>query len=211
MALSDNGILVVGFQFQNYGLVEVYDTFVATSRPIYAQVWIADYGKGVAITPDASTVVVGSPKEGSVYVYEFSRRRFVLRNKVSNRGIPSFGWKVNISDSGQTLAVSAPQARNIDGLNVGAIVVYNYFNKELVAIDDFAYGGSEDRKLGLGGVAIDEKTGRVHGMDQNGIIDTYQVRTIVISLSFNDLKLKLIIFPIVRKGMFRYFCNACWN
>ena len=178
MALSDNGILVVGYQYSDHGLVEVYDTSSASTRPTYAQVWTADYGNGVAITPDARIVVVGSPREGRVYLYELNQGKFTSEQKITNRDIPTFGWKVSISTSGRSLAISAPRARNDSGLDIGLIIIYNFIDDKWVKMRGLIQGGNEDRKLGLGGVAINEKLGRVYGMDQSGIINTYQVRSI---------------------------------
>lgn len=178
MALSDNNVLVVGYQYSDHGVVEVYDTSSASTRPTYAQVWMADYGNGVAITPDASKVVVGSPKEGGVYLYELNQGKFTSEQKITNREIPTFGWKVSVSTSGRSLAISAPRARDESGLDVGLIVIYNFIDDKWIKMRGMIQGRNEDRKLGLGGVAIDEKLGRVYGMDQNGVIDTYQVRFI---------------------------------
>lgn len=178
MALSDDGVLVVGYQYSDHGLVEVYDTSSASTRPTYAQVWTADYGNGVAITPDAKMVVVGSPREGRVYLYELNQGKFTSERKITNKEIPTFGWKVSVSNSGQSLAISAPRARDDSGLEVGLVVIYNFIDDKWVKMKGLIQGRNEDRKLGLGGVAIDEKLGRVYEMDQNGIIDTYQVRLI---------------------------------
>lgn len=175
IALSDNGYLAVGYQYQNIGLLEFHDTSSIHSRPIYAQVSTTLYGNGVAITPDASKVVVGSPEESRVYVYEFNRGNLLSKKTISNKEINSFGWKVAVSETGQTLAVSAPMARNDGGFTVGLIIIYILMDDEWVKLKDFAYGDSEDRKLGLGGVAVDEKLGRVHAIDENGIVDAYQV------------------------------------
>lgn len=178
IALSDNGVLIVGYQYSDHGLVEVYDSSSASTRPTYAQVWTADYGNGVAITPDARIVVVGSPREGRVYLYELNQGKFTSEQKITNRDIPTFGWKVSISTSGRSLAISAPRARNDSGLDIGLIIIYNFIDDKWVKMRGLIQGGNEDRKLGLGGVAINEKLGRVYGMDQNGIINTYQVRSI---------------------------------
>lgn len=178
IALSDNGVLIVGYQYSDHGLVEVYDTSSASTRPTYVQVWTADYGNGVAITPDARIVVVGSPREGRVYLYELNQGKFTSEQKITNRDIPTFGWKVSISTSGRSIAISAPRARNDSGLDIGLIIIYNFIDDKWVKMRGLIQGGNEDRKLGLGGVAINEKLGRVYGMDQNGIINTYQVRSI---------------------------------
>ena len=88
MALSDDGVLVVGYQYSDHGLVEVYDTSSASTRPTYAQVWTTDYGNGVSITPDAKMVVVGSPREGRVYLYKLNQGKFTSEQKITNKEIP---------------------------------------------------------------------------------------------------------------------------
>lgn len=187
MALSDNGVLVIGYQYSDHGLVEVYDTSSASSHPTYTQVWTDDFGNGVAITPDARIVVVGSPRECKVYLYELNQGKFTSEQKITNREIPTFGWKVSISTSGRSLAISAPRARDDSGLDVGLIVIYNFIDDKWVKMKGLIKGRNEDRKLGLGGVAINEKLGRVYGMDQNGIIYTYQVRLIDCHVSYFEI------------------------
>lgn len=179
MAISDNGIAIIGFESGGQiGIVKLVDfsNVVIGPRVLDTRVWMLGFGNGVDITQNSLMAVIGSPNENAVYMYNISTKgTFIPVEKVTNKKMETFGWKVALSMSGNTLAVTAPKAMNKENSKVGAITLYRNTESSWKQLEEIAYGLVETRKLGLGGVAINEQTGQIDVIDEKGDLTSFQV------------------------------------
>ena len=178
MAISDNGIAIIGFESGGQvGIVKLVDfSSLIGPRVLDTRVWMLGFGNGVDITQNSMMAVIGSPNENAVYTYNISNKgTFIPQKKITNKKMETFGWKVALSESGNTLAVTAPKAMNDKDSKVGAVTLYRNRESFWKQLDEIAYGLEETRKLGLGGVAVNEQTGRIDVVDEKGDFTSFQV------------------------------------
>lgn len=199
IAISNEGIIIIGYELSfsddssaGAGIIKIFDVS-NLATPISQRPWIHQYGNGVDITPDATFVAIGSPNERTVYTYSLSRSG-VLSQQRKVRGVAvetdtRFGWKVALSDDGQSLAVAAPFVVR-DGKQVGAIYVYSSVYNAWTLSADTLYGRDNMRKIGLGGIAISNIRGRVDARENDSIY------SFEVSFQFLDLSTQRFFFHI---------------
>jgi len=139
----------------------------------------ANFGEGVAISEDGSTVAVGSPGNNMVQVFRIFEGSWLQEGgditKASLDLDADFGFRVGLSFDGNALAVAAPLA----GVNgVGAIYVYDWDPSENDWDEGMAeaYGMSDGQKLGINGVVIDPTNLLLHAVgDLNDDRNSFEV------------------------------------
>ena len=112
----------------NFGSVQVLQKSSTT-----ANTWISlqkitgvttntAFGTGTAMSGDGSKLVVGAPSGNYTYVYEFANNEFKLANTMNGSQSPfsivstgKFGERVDISDDGRYVVVSAPMSNTTLG------------------------------------------------------------------------------------------------
>lgn len=175
LAISDDGIIIAGFEDSisaSLGIVLILDANTMEVR--HSEAWTAGFGHGVHITPAADMIAIGDPVENKVYTFKLNTRYSVdyLSKQVvksPDSTFTSFGWKVALSNTGESLAVSCPQAR-LDNNEVGAIYVYVYINNDWILIRPILFGDRNGvTRLGYAGIAINELEGRVDLFDKTEI------------------------------------------
>ena len=183
VAISDSGVMIIS--------VDNFDPNVALSvvrildaerleSPIYNEIWIRNFGAGVSITPSAHMVAIGSSDENLVYTYALNKKGVILKNTRSfivsdNMASKSFGWRVGLSHDGTSVAVASP-GEVVDSIQVGAIYVYVWVDGKWEGLDSVLYGSGGLRKIGIGGVAIDDIRGQLSIQDNNAQGHSFQVR-----------------------------------
>jgi hypothetical protein len=175
VAISDNGIIIAGFEdsiSSSLGIVLILDVnTMELLPPKHSEAWTAGFGHGVHITPAADMIAIGDPVKNEVYTYKLNARYSVdyLSKQVvksPDSAFTSFGWKVALSHTGESLAVSCPEAR-LDNNEVGAIYVYVYINNDWILIRPILFGDRNGvTRLGYAGIAINESEGRVDLLDK---------------------------------------------
>jgi len=142
---ADGSIFVVGNQFSNQsgvtdgGMVVIYTRVGATwslTQKIFSSDIAANdnFGSGVCVSGDGSTIVVGSPNDddgasaqGSAYIFEKVGATWTQVQKIIQSDTLSNGWfgsRVRISDDGTTLVVGAYLHDGV-GANVGAAYIFD--------------------------------------------------------------------------------------
>jgi hypothetical protein len=175
IAISDDGIIIAGFEdtvSASLGIVLILDVYTMdSSPPKHSEAWTAGFGHGVHITPAADMIAIGDPVENKVYTYklnenysfDYSSKQVI---KSPNSTFSSFGWKVALSNTGESLAISCPQAL-LHNEKVGAIYVYVYINNDWILIQPVLFGDLNGAsRLGYSGIAINESEGRVDLLDK---------------------------------------------
>jgi hypothetical protein len=142
---ADGSIFVVGNQFSNQsgvtdgGMAVIYTRVGATwslTQKIFSSDIAANdnFGSGVCVSGDGSTIVVGSPSDddgasaqGSAYIFEKVGATWTQVQKIIQSDTRSSGWfgsRVRISDDGTTLVVGAYVHDGV-GANVGAAYIFD--------------------------------------------------------------------------------------
>ena len=142
---ADGSIFVVGNQFSNQsgvtdgGMAVIYTRVGATwslTQKIFSSDIAANdnFGSGVCVSGDGSTIVVGSPNDddgasaqGSAYIFEKVGITWTQVQKIIQSDTRSNGWfgsRVRISDDGTTLVVGAYVHDGV-GANVGAAYIFD--------------------------------------------------------------------------------------
>ena len=180
-----------------YGSVVIYQYLLDTSHngnnhngwgnnPQYLTGTVsgAEFGEGVAISEDGTTVAVGSPGMNTVQVFRLLEGFWQQEGSDITEGSigsnAEFGYRVGLSSDGNALAVAAPSAEGTSMVsNVGAIYVYDWDPStnnwdEGMAV---AYGTSAEQQLGRKGVAItiDSTNTLLHAVDQSNGRNSFEV------------------------------------
>jgi len=196
LAVSDDGIIIAGFERissdgteTGLGMVQVLDT-KDLSNPLDEEVWLSGFGTGVDITPDSSMVAIGSPEESTVYIFHLVEGTLPPSSEKIKHHDPrskSFGWKVALSEDGKSIAVADPYS-SVNNVESGAIFVYAWIEGDgWVDVQEILYGRNDMRKLGLAGVAIDDRRGRVDASDHNNhlysfVVSEYDLMLLLLTL-----------------------------
>lgn len=172
LAVSDDGKLVAGFAVSSYlGLIQLFDAS-DMQVPLDEKVWMNGYGSSVAINNDSTMVAVGSPNERTVYTYSLTGGSFhsEKRIKLINSDMNDFGSKVALSENGETIAIASPHSHDqVRDVEAGGIHVYVLINERWILVAVILYGRDSMRRLGVGGLAVDDKNARVDAIDENEI------------------------------------------
>jgi len=137
IALSGDGTtLAISNTFEGpveiYRWSDIYNEFSleATIGPsTYTQ-----FGKAMSLSYDGNTLAVGEPGTfadpviaGNAYVYTRSGSTWTLQTTLTKTGSdskPLYGWRVSLSNDGNTLAVGSPQDKGGTSETVGAVYIY---------------------------------------------------------------------------------------
>lgn len=119
-------------------------------------------GFAVSISHDGNVVAIGSPTEGGgvirTYKYTDPNEGWIEYGSVI-KGLPSreaAGYSISLSDTGSTMAIGFPKAKNSDGsVNAGKTAVYVMAGDEWVVFGQEIYG-EEDNDIDGGSVAMSQ-------------------------------------------------------
>jgi len=117
-------------------------------------------GFAVSISHDGNVVAIGSPTEGGgvIRTYKYTDMGWIEYGSVIE-GLPSreaAGYSISLSDTGSTMAIGFPKAKNSDGsVNAGKTVVYVMTGDEWVVFGQEIYG-EEDNDIDGGSVAMSQ-------------------------------------------------------
>ena len=189
IAISNTGRIIIGFDYSDpaidLSVVRIFDA-ESFDSPLYNEIWIRNFGSGVAITPSADMVAIGSPEEKSVYTFALNKDGALVRNSRhmikhdDRRILGTFGMKVALSETGSSVAVASPSTI-VGTVEVGAVYVYVWVDNEWEPINSVLYGVGAIRKLGIGGIAIDDARGQISVQDNSGQKNTFLVRILKFS------------------------------
>ena len=186
MAISNSGKSIISFDFidpaVNLSVVRIFDA-ESFDTPVYNEVWIRNFGSGVSITPSANMVAIGSPDENAVYIFAMneddalvkSSRKMIKHHDKKGSLSGTFGTKVALSETGTSIAVASPSA-TVEDIEVGAVYIYTWVGNEWERSQYVLYGAGESRKLGIGGIAIDDANGQISVQNKIGQRQTFLVR-----------------------------------
>jgi hypothetical protein len=92
------------------------------------------FGQAMSLSYDGNTLAVGEPGTfadpiiaGNAYVYTRSGSTWTLETTLTKTGSdskPLYGWRVSLSNDGNTLAVGSPQDKGGTANEVGAVYIY---------------------------------------------------------------------------------------
>ena len=143
----------------------------------------ANFGAGIAISDDDSTIAIGSPdahdSSGMVQVHHLVDSKWVRKGgdikPPSN--IVSFGLRVGLSRDGDSLAIAAPMSDAPKSKGVGALFVYDWDSTAETWKDAIVkYGKVDTPKLGLNGITTDPINLLLHAVDENNKKHSFKVR-----------------------------------
>jgi len=185
IAVSDNGVIIASFDYYSPGtrtltlsVVRILNIADLT-KPIQNEPWVHDFGAGVAITPSSDKVAIGSPNENLVYTYALDKKAAMVKStkaviKHNDPTSKTFGWRVALSETGDSIAVASPGTL-IATVDVGAIFVYAWEDNAWHGVDTVLYGVNGMRKIGIGGIAINGINGQVDVQDNNNNRKSFMV------------------------------------
>lgn len=154
----------------------------------------ADFGAGVAVSDDALTVAVGSPERsvengtmnrtGMVQVYQYADGSWNQKGAdilPDGDNIFLFGYRVGLSQDGNSLAVSAPNSSHSSQGQVGALFVFDWDsrNESWIPAVLAKYGSTSDQHLGVKGIVTDPQNLLLHAVDIDGNRHSFKVRCTV--------------------------------
>lgn len=185
VSLSDVGIVAISVislkttvanpsEFQNEKMSKVFLFDLKNndfSYPLFQEPGVEGYGTSLSLTSTASHLAIGNPTERSVIIYNINRNAIDSGSKqkiVGESGTStSFGTKIALSDSGNSLAIVDPSFE-IDKQISQVIFVYVMDNEgKWDEAHTIVYDSTgENLKLNIFGVAIDDTTGRIDCRDK---------------------------------------------
>lgn len=162
---EEGNIIAIGAPNANStGTVSVFikenGSWTAMGDPIMGEIIGEDFGWSVSLSDDGMTIIIGAPEEngggnpGNAYIYIWDGT--VWNQKGENlSGINNddyFGWDVDISSDGNTIAVSAPKS-DFNAFNAGSVKIYSWLNNQWIGTN--LYGEVEYGEFG-GSIALNE-------------------------------------------------------
>ena len=169
IAVSDTGLIAISLDSIGSSIVRLFNGGLNVIFLVYDEPWQLRFGTGLSLTPKGDMLAIGSPGESKVYTYDLDTAGSILKytkKLIVGPNFEGFGWKVGLSEGGNSLAIASPSS-NVDSLDVGAINVYALVEGTWESLDTVLYGTEDSLRIGIGGVAIDDQHGIVSVQDNN--------------------------------------------
>ena len=171
IVISNNGLIVMSFDSisTKTSNVRIFNGGFHRYSLVYDFPWQLHFGAGLSITPNSDKLAIGSPGENRVYTYNLDASGSVVMDSklvIVGPASKSFGWKVGLSKSGNTLAIASPSSR-IESLDVGAVYIYVINEGKWEQLDLVLYGSNDGLRIGVGGVSVDDNIGIISVQDDN--------------------------------------------
>ena len=181
-SVSDTGLVLACFynSIGNFSITRIMN-ISNLSTILDNDVW-SGLGTATSVTPSGDKSAIGFPKENTVRTYlllpdgKFDRSSFVILKENNNYPPGRFGEKVALSESGMSLAVASPGAMR-DSIDVGAVFVFVWIDKKWQNTESVFYGTDDLRRIGAGGIAIDDHIGLINVRENNGRHRAFKVGT----------------------------------
>jgi hypothetical protein len=152
---GDGSTAAIGAPKQNpSGEVQVYhvtDTgYSQKGSPILGTIPGEDFGWSISLSKDGNSIIVGAPddsagnNDGHAYVYQWNGNNWIDKGSTlaGNTGDDQFGWDVDISSDGNTIAVSAPLSDQ-NAFNNGDVKIYSWSNNDWSTTSSASLFGNE--------------------------------------------------------------------
>jgi len=148
---EDGNIVAIGAHRRNSGrgIVEVYELKNGNWKLLGSKIngpndnkW---FGTDVALTPSGKRIIIGAYKENITRIYDYIDDDWLLTGEISF-GMASwsihFGYAVDISNDGQTVAISATH-HPLSNIHRGIVNIYREINNQWLQIGDGIEGDFE--------------------------------------------------------------------
>ncbi len=193
-SVSDTGLAITCFynSIGNFSITRIMN-MSHLSTVLDTEIW-SGLGTATSVTPSGEISAIGFPKENTVRTYlmlsggKFDRSSLVSLKENNNYPPGRFGEKVALSESGMTLAVASPGAIR-DSIDYGAVFIFVWIDKNWQKIEGVFYGTNDLRRIGAGGIAIDDHIGLINVRENNGRHRSFKVRTAFLSVLLFEFKL----------------------
>ena len=186
-SVSDTGLVIACFynSIGNFSITRIMNISYL-STVLDTEVW-SGLGTATSVTPSGDISAIGFPKENTVRTYlmlsdgKFDRSSLVSLKENNNYPPGRFGEKVALSESGMSLAVASPDAMR-DSINFGAVFVFVWVDNKWRSTESVFYGIDDLRRIGAGGIAIDDHIGLINVRQNNGRHRSFKVGTAFLSV-----------------------------
>ena len=185
ISIANNGFSVCSFATQSTFAVRILKIGrVVSSNEQGNKIGGSGFGRGVSITPSANKVAIGNPTAGTVSIFtinsfgEFSSSAVDIVAPVEMKNM-NFGERVGLSKTGNSIAIAVPlynEGNGGDDIGCVLLYLYNAALSRWELVNSYIYGSANNLKLGQGGVAVDDVTGRLDATDSAGDRLSYLVR-----------------------------------
>ena len=190
IAIANNGLSVCNFVIGSRSAVKILNIGnVVSINNGGVKVGALGFGSGLSISQSENEqniaidqkVAIGDPVAGRVSIFSITSSG-VFSSTSSDIYAPSgmeltgFGEKVGLSAAGNSLAVAAPRYLG-DSEEIGCVLLYLYDSalSQWELVDSLIYGNVNNLRLGQGGVAVEDLSGRLDANDSAGERFSYLV------------------------------------
>ena len=191
VCISKNGLTIaVGSAFSTNGYVKVYSddggVWNQIGNDLIGESSSDLFGDSISLSDDGNIIAIGATRgdgvitdSGSVSVYQNIGGTWIQRgNKIEGDfANDSFGYKVDLSNDGNVLAIGAPSNNN-NGTNAGMVKVYQWISNSWVQLGNTLLGTDQNDRFGFS-VRLNANgnimaIGANQNGDGNGYVDIYE-------------------------------------